>query len=137
MAITAAIGCNQDSTPGGPGASTTSAKKPVVGQADDTFTLSVPSLGTSLKQGESKVVTLGIKRGTNFDGDVSVKLEGLPKGVTADPSSPSIKHGEAEAKFTLKAADDAALGDFTAKVIGHPSKGTEAASEMKITVNKK
>lgn len=28
------------------------------------------------------------------------------KGVTADPATPAIKHREAEAKVTVKAADD-------------------------------
>ena len=36
--------------------------------------------------GETKEVTLGIKRGKNFDQDVNVKLDGLPKGVTAEPA---------------------------------------------------
>jgi hypothetical protein len=117
--------------------SNTSAKAPLYGEADDTFNLSVPFLSTTLKQGETKAVSMGIKRGKNFDQDVGLKFDGLPKGVTLDPASPVIKHGDTEAKLTLKAADDASLGDFTVKVTGHPTKGPDASTEFKITVDKK
>jgi uncharacterized membrane protein len=132
-------GCDTHSTPGGPGASnsTGSNTKPTFGQADDTFTLSTPSLSTSIKQGEAKNVNIDIKRGKNFNEDVTLKLDGLPKGVTADPASPMIKHGDKEVTINLKAADDAGLGDHTVKVTGTPTKGAPATSEFKITVNKK
>jgi hypothetical protein len=129
----ALVGCSGGSQ-GGPGAAN---KGGVVSPADDAFTLSVPTLSTSIKQGESKVVEIGIRRGKNFAQDVSLKLEGLPKGVTADPASPDIKAGQENAKVTLKAADDAALGDFTVKVIGHPKTGADASNEFKLTIDKK
>jgi hypothetical protein len=40
-------GCNSKSTPGGPGATSSTAHKPVYGQAVDTFSLSVPTLATT------------------------------------------------------------------------------------------
>ena len=138
VGFVALVGCNNSSTPGGPGATgDASNKKPMIGQADDTFTLTMPMLSTSIKQGETKSVTIGIKRGKNLDEDVSLKFEGLPKGVTIEPASPQIKHGESEAKISLKAADEASLGDHTIKVSGKPTKGSDASSEFKITVNKK
>jgi hypothetical protein len=36
----------------------------------------------------------------------------------------------------FKVADNAAVGDFTIKVKGHPSKGSDATNEFKITVSK-
>lgn len=130
----ALVGCSGGSQ-GGPGASGKGG--PLGGPADDAFTLSVPTLATHIKQGEAKVVEIGIKRGKNFGQDVALKLDGLPKGVTADPASPDIKAGEEEAKVTLKAADDAALGDFTVKVTGHPKTGADASNEFKLTIDKK
>ena len=132
------VGCDKG-TPGGPGATGTGNRSvtTAVSTADDTFTLSVPTLSTSIKQTESKVVSIGIKRGKNFGQDVSLKLEGLPDGVTADPSAPTIKAGEEEAKVTIKASEKAALGDFTVKVVGHPGKGSDASNEFKLTVEKK
>jgi hypothetical protein len=129
VALVAFTGCNKG-TPGGPGAANPSAN------SDDTFTLSVPG-STTLKQGEAKQVVIGIKRGKNFQEDVSLKVDGVPKGVTFTHPSSVIKHGETEAKVMLTAADDASLGDFTIKVIGHPTKGGDATTELKFTVEKK
>jgi uncharacterized membrane protein len=135
-ALVVCTGCNKG-TPGGPGATNPNAKKPVVGQSDDTFTLSVPTLSTTLKQGETKTIAIGIKRGKNLDDDVTLKFADVPTGLTIEPASPAIKHGDTEAKLTLKAADNAALGDFTIKVTGHPTKGADASNEFKLTVAKK
>jgi hypothetical protein len=129
-------------TPGGPGATDRSKTGPAdqvnaaLNPAPDSFTLTVPALGVKVKQGESKVVSVGISRGKNFDEDVALKFEGLPQGVTAEPAAPAIKHGDTEAKVTLKAAADAAVGSFTVKVVGHPQKGPDATTELKLTVEK-
>ena len=136
-AIAIISGCNQG-TPGGPGTSETSpTKPPAVGQVNDTFNLSAPLLPTSLKQGERIATSIGIKRGKDFDEEVTVKFTGLPKGVQLDPSPALIKHGDEEAKLTLIAAKDASLGDFTINVTGHPSKGADASIVFKVTVVKK
>ncbi len=123
-------GCTQG-TPGGPG---TTGKSPTIGQADNTFNLSVPVMSSSLKQGESTEATIGIKRAKNFDEDVTLKFADVPKGVTVDPASPLIKHGDLDAKITFKAADEAPLGDFNVKVSGHPAKGGDAQVEFKLTI---
>ena len=123
------------STPSTP--TTTTAQKPVIGDAEETFSLSVPSLSTNLKQGEIKVATISLSRGKNFDEDVTLKFADVPKGVTLDPADPVIKHGDAEVNITFQAADDAALGDFTIKVTGHPTKGTDAKTEFELNVTEK
>jgi hypothetical protein len=133
MALVAFTGCGKG-TPGGPGASDPNAKKPLYGEANDTFNLSVPIRSTSLKQGDTKEGSIGIKRGKNFEQDVALTFTDVPKGVTLNPESPVIKHGDTEAKFTLKAGDDAPPGDFTVKVTGHPTKGGDASNELKLTV---
>ena len=86
--------------------------------------------------GETKTLSIGIKRGNNFQEDVTLKFADVPQGVTVDPASPVIKQGETETKITLKAATDASLGDFTIKLTGHPTKGSDASHEFKITVAK-
>ncbi len=110
--------------------------KPVIGQANDSFNLSAPLLPTSIKQGEKIAVSIGIKRGGNFDEEVALEFANVPKGVTIDPSSPTIKHGDEEAKITVAAAKDAAIGDFTISVLGHPTKGVDASLGFKISVNR-
>ena len=129
-------GCNQGS-PGGPGITNPPQKQPVYGETDNTFKLSVPRMSTTLHQGETKEAAIGIARGKNFDGDVELTFAEGPAGVSLTSASPIIKHGDSEAKVTLKAAADASLGDFTIKVIGHPSTGADATSEFKVTVAKK
>jgi uncharacterized membrane protein len=136
MALVGFTGCDKG-TPGGHLSSDPSAKAPVYGQADDTFNLSVPHLSTTLKQGETKAISVSIARGKNFDEDVALKFADVPQGVAIDPTSPGIKHGDTEAKFTIKATDDASLGNFTIKVTGHPTKGSDASNEFKLTVEKK
>ncbi|HLW65579.1 MAG TPA: hypothetical protein VKS79_09695 [Gemmataceae bacterium] len=135
LGLVAFTGCDKG-TQGGPGA-TNPSNRNTISQDDDTFKLSVPTFSTSIKQGESKVVDIGIKRGKNFDEDVSLKFDNLPKGVSLDPAAPAIKHGDKDTKVTLKAANDAAVGDFTVRVIGHPTKGPDASNDMKLSVEKK
>lgn len=143
LAVVLGIGCSE-STPGGPGvvtnppqSTTTTALKPVLGPDENTFSLSVPVLSTHLKQGEAVVGTISLSRGKNFDEDVALTFAGLPQGVTVEPASAMIRHGDSEAKVTFQASDDAALGDFTIKVMGHPTQGADAKSEFKLSVDKK
>lgn len=134
VALGVLVGCGGKDSAGGPGATNATGKQPLYGQAENTFNLTAPS--TSLKQGETKAISIGIKRGTNFQEDITLKFADVPQGMSIDPASPVIKHGATETKVTLKAAADAALGDFMVKVIGHPAKGGDAAHEFKVTVAK-
>jgi uncharacterized membrane protein len=128
-------GCDRSGSAGGPGATGSGTKPPMYGEADNTFNLTTSSV--SIKQGDAEKGTIGIKRGTNFDQDVAITLADIPTGVTVEPSSLAIRHGDTDAKFTLKAADNAAPGDYTVKVTGHPAKGADAANQFKVTVAKK
>lgn len=103
----------------------------------DSFTLSMPFWTTALKQGEAKAVSISITREKRFDQDVTLKFDGMPKGITIEPAGSIIKSGESEAKFVLKATDDAPLGDFRVMVTGHPMKGADASHEFKFTIAKK
>ncbi len=136
LMVCALAGCNQG-TPGGPGVTNPRHNQPVYGESDNTFNLGVPHMSTTLHQGETKEAVIGIARGKNFDGDVELTFAEGPKGVTLASANPIIKHGDTEAKVSLKAAADASLGEFTIKVTGHPTTGTAATSEFKVTVAKK
>jgi len=118
--------------PGGPGAP---AQQTVYGPADNSFNLSLES--NSLRQGDRKSVTVAIYRNVNFKGDVTLGFGDLPKGLSIDPGSPVIKRDDTEAHFTLTAADDASIGDFSIRVTGHPSKGPDASNDFNVTVDKK
>jgi uncharacterized membrane protein len=126
-----AIGCNQSSPPGGPGANK---QQPAVGQGDNTFKLNAPVTETSIKQGETKEATLSISRGKNFTEDVKVEFSELPKGVTIMPATPSIKASDKDAKLTIEAAKDAALGHHVITVWGTPTQGEKTSVSLKIEV---
>jgi hypothetical protein len=136
IVLVAVTGCGHDGSAGGPGAKDKDAKKPLYGEADNTFNLSVPTWSTTLQQGETKEVLIGIKRGKNFDQEVAIRFDRLPTGMTIEPASPVIKQGDTEAKLLFKSAADASVGDFTVKITGHPTKGADASNEMKVTVAK-
>lgn len=126
-------GCTQG-TPGGPGTTDATAKKTPFGQTDDTFNLSVPVMSSSLQQGEKTEATIGIKRAKNFDEDVKLTFTDVPKGVTLEPTDSAIMHGDSDAKVTLHASQDAAVGEFKVKVTGHPTKGGDAKVEFKLSI---
>lgn len=104
--------------------------------AKDSFTLSLPRQPT-LKQGETQTLSVGITRDKMFDQDVALQFGDLPTGVTLVPSRPVIRHNEASADVVVTAADDAALGDFTIPMTGHPTEGADAANTLQLTVVKK
>lgn len=148
-ALALTIGCTQ-SNPGGPGVTstpnsssstttttTTAAHKPLIGEADDTFKMNTPMLSTRVKQGESATAKISLSRGKNFDEDVALKFTDVPKGVTLTPVTPMIAKSEKEATIDVQAASDAAIGEFTVKVAGHPEKGPDATSELKLTILEK
>src|SRR3954462_6154170 len=89
VTLAALIGCDQTKhTAGGPGAGTTGERGPLYGEKDNTFDLTL-SAG-SVKQGESKDRTSGIKGGRNFPQAVGLRFVGLPAGVTVTPASPAL-----------------------------------------------
>jgi hypothetical protein len=92
---------------------------------------------TKLKQGETKKIVISVARGGTFEEDVTLKFAGVPKGVTLNPASPIIRHGDKYTKITLAAVDTASLGDFALKVTGKPTKCPDAKNEFKIIIAKK
>lgn len=136
LVCVALSGCNTNSTPGGPGA-TTPGNNPPLGMKEGTFELSPPKMATTLKQGESKNASISISRGKNFDEDVTVSFDKMPTGVTIEPASPVIKRSEDKISISIKAAPDAAEGDFAVKMTGHPQKGPDASADLKLKVEKK
>lgn len=135
-AVFTLYGCSQDSTPGGPGTALPESEKPMIGQTDNTFTLDVPMMSTSVKQGEMDTVTIGISRGTNFSQDVSLKFDNVPTGVTIEPASARIPKTEENVELTVHAGANAALGDFVVKVTGSPTEGADAMADLNITIAK-
>jgi len=101
----------------------------------DTFKVSVPALPTSIKQGETQVVRVGVDRGTGFKQSVKLAIT-EPKGLDIDPSSTTVSLGDkGDVQLTIKAAKDAPLGDQKVAVKGTPGTGGEPTStEFTVTV---
>jgi hypothetical protein len=132
-AFVAFTGCNQG-TPGGDSGQ----NKPVLGgPAKGQFTVVPPTLGVTVKQGDTKTGTFSIHKGEGFGEDVTLKFDDLPKGVTTDPVSPMIKSSDKEINVTFKAEPDATEGKKEVKVVGHPTKGEDAVNKFTLTVEKK
>jgi uncharacterized membrane protein len=127
-------GCNGGTT-GGPGATNKDRNK--IDQPENTFRLDPPNLPTTIRQGETRAVDIGIDRGRNFDQDVTLKFTDLPRGVTIDPQAPVIKNGEREVRINVRATADAAPGTHTIKITGSPKRGADATNDFKITVEQK
>jgi uncharacterized membrane protein len=149
LTLVIAAGCNGtttvDENAGLPGTSETAgdaitglAEKLEAGEAEQTFSLSIPFESVALVQGGKTAVRIGINRGENFGEKVAVKISGLPKGVDVETKDPIIAQGSTGVELTLTAASDAALGDFTATVTGQTdSSGADFSKEIKITVSQK
>lgn len=133
--VLAAVGCENKSPPGGPGATKPSATGTHVGTPDDTFKITVPN--ATLKQGESKTITVSIKRGTNFDQDVKLAVEKPPQGVTFKFDDPTLRASATETHLTIDASKDAALGEHDVMVSATPARaGTATQTEMKVEIKK-
>lgn len=114
------------------------AAESVAGEADQTFSLSVPFEAIALTQGEEISMRIGINRGENFGEKVEINVSGLPSGVAVETEEATITPGSTGVDLTLKAADDAALGDFTAEITGQTdSSGADFSKEIKLTVSQK
>ena len=129
------VGCGKEGTTGGPGAVDPNAKTPLVGRQDNTFAVTTSSM--SVKPGGAATSSsIGIKRGSGFDQDVSVEFADLPKGVTLEPSKLSIPKNTSEAKFNANAAFETTPGDYTVRVVGKPTSGPDSVGDFKLTVSK-
>ena len=120
----ALMGCTKSSDKGG-----------VAGS--DTFTLKVPSMSTSVKQGEVQTVRLTLDRGVDFKERVKLETK-APPGLSVDPSSATIEPGDkGDVQLKVTAATDAPLGECKILVKGTPDKGGPTDTEIKITISAK
>jgi len=84
---------------------------------------------TSIRQGEAKTVSIGIKRHNNFDQDVDVTFGGAPEGITLRPDHAQIRKSETQTSVTVEAAKDAVLGTHTITVTAKPAGAGKAATD--------
>ena len=151
--VVAVAGCSQESTPGGPGVSnqssttsstsntatmpanststTTTANKPVITDKNNTFTLEVPKMTTSVKQGQKEDVTLSISRGSEFKENVKLEIH-APQGITVTPAEPMIQAGQSKVTVTLRAAGNAPVEKTNIQVTAVPESGKSVSLQVPV-----
>jgi hypothetical protein len=136
LGLIALIGCNE-SPPGGATHNTGRASRTGLTTPEETFRLEAPAVDTTIKQGETKKITLKMSRGKNFDQDVKLEFNGVPQGVTITPASHTFKAGASDLEVTIEAKKDAALGKHKVEVTGTPStSGAPTSVTFEIDVRK-
>jgi hypothetical protein len=162
MSLSTVLGCGTRSEPGGPGAhasATTSSTGATTRQSgyhspettqtskdtnrditgkpkNDTFDIKVPALATTIKQGESKEVTVTLERSKDFKEDVTLKAMTQDKGLTISPSTHAVKATDAntDVKFNVSATKEATVGEHTITITGTPTTGAPTSIGLKVNV---
>jgi pre-peptidase len=85
------------------------------------FKLTVSPDAMNLGQGGTEVMTVRAERLNGFTGDIALRVEGLPQGVSASPGAihiPADPMGRESVQITLTAAPDAQRAGFPLRVVG-------------------
>jgi uncharacterized membrane protein len=133
VAVLLPLGCGKTTTGG------QSSEHNILGGAKGTsFTVTVPSLPTTVNQGEEKEVRISFDKGKEFKHDVTFTFS-AEKGITVEPSTHTIKADDAGGTFSVrvKAAKDAPVGNATVTVKATPSTGGGVPTTDTFTVNVK
>jgi len=100
------------------------------------FRIAVPAFETKIKQGDTKSVTISLKRGESFNQDVTLEMKLVRgQGIALDPDNVTVKSGdEPDVQTMITVPDDAALGDYIVSVTGTPTTGDPTSTEFKVKV---
>jgi uncharacterized membrane protein len=128
------LGCNK-SPEGGVTGHTTAPSG-----AHGTFKVSLPGPASQdMKQGDTRTFEAKIDRSSDFQKDVTLKVE-APAKVEAKLDKDTVKASDSDTKFhiTVTVAKDAPIGDQVIKVTGTPPTGGGSATtgEFKVNVTK-
>ena len=116
-------GCNHSPEGGTPGTSSS-------------FTISAPTLTSTIKQDNKESVKLTLNRGTDFKKGVKLSVS-APDKIKADLSKDAVAPSDSgEVTLNISAAKDAPLGDQVIRVTGTPEGGTATTVDVKIKVEK-
>ncbi len=122
LALTAICGCRSSSPRGG-------------GMTKDVgFKIAVPTLGTDVKQGEVRSVTVSLQRGESFKQDVKLQLQ-ASKGISVEPTDALVKASESpDVQVRVGATKDTALGTYVISVKGTPKTGEPTSTAFTVKV---
>jgi len=122
LALAAISGCQSSSPRGG-------------GMTKDVgFKIAVPTLGTDVKQGEVRAVTVSLQRGESFKQDVKLQIQ-ASKGISVEPTDVLVKASESpDVQVRIAATKDAALGAYIVSVKGTPKTGEPTSTAFTVKV---
>ena len=112
---------------------TTTANKPVITDKNNTFTLKVPEMTTTVRPGKNEEVTISISRGSAFKESVKLQFR-APKGVTITPAEPMIPAGQDKVNVNIQSTKDAPAGKTNVEVMAVPESGRSVSLQMPIEV---
>src|SRR5436190_7345644 len=133
LAVICSLGCENKTTTTG-SATTPAGTSRKAGEVKK-LTLKAAAQQT-IKQGDTDDLTIKIDR-SNFDDPVTIRLKDLPQGVTCNMSEVVVPSGATEIKVTLKAASDAAVGEYKVKLDAQAPGLDENVQTLKLTVKDK
>ena len=87
-----------------------------VRRAAPDFTLQLAQDCVNLVAGGKVEIPVTVQRAGGFDGDVTLTVEGLPEGITAEATTAAAKQNET--RLTLKASTGVPLGDVPLTIAG-------------------
>jgi len=124
IAALALAGCNHSPEGGTPGTSSS-------------FSISAPTMSTTIKQDNKESVKLTLNRGSDFKKSVTLAVT-APEKIKAELSKSTVSPSDAsDVMLNVSVAKDASLGDQTIRVTGTPEGGGAATTvEVKIKVEK-
>ena len=98
------------------------------------FKITVPPLGTEVKQGDRQTVTVSLDRGDHFKRDVRLDVR-ASDGISVDPTSVLVKASDTpEVQLRISAAKEAAIGEYRIYVKGSPETGEATSTDFKVKV---
>jgi uncharacterized membrane protein len=104
---------------------------------NDTFKVSVPAIGTDVKQGETQLARVTVDRSEGFKQSVKLEVK-APTGLSVAPDNTTVNAGDkGDVQLKITAAKDAPLGDQKIMVKGTPEHGDPVELEFKVTVSAK
>jgi uncharacterized membrane protein len=123
LGLTAMYGCQSSSSP--QGGSVTE---------DEGFKIVVPAFTTEIKQGEAQTAIVTLHRDDYFKQNVRLLIN-TTKGISLDPTSVLIKSKDKpDVQILITVATDAALGEYSIRVMGTPETGESTSTVFTVKV---
>lgn len=91
------------------------------------FSLSAAPMSVSLQQGESSSVSISATGTNGFSAEITVKVSGLPQGVTTSPSTLTLTPAQSQT-LTFSASSSATTGNATVTLTGTSGSLSHSAS---------